>query len=628
MLILPGDRLPNAQPLDRPQRGRAPDRTRPRSWLDQLRIASAEPRDDPRICPPAIPGQLLLFRMRRQLTDAHARRIKDRGLAGYDRLREITIVLAAERGLSTAWWRGTCFMVRLALAVREADGGQITREALDDLSKLRNPATDVLRLAGLTRTGTLTPRPRGSLAAVPVSPQRSCGHCDSWGTRRLCEGCDNWRHPGHPAGDCARCGRKGIPLLDGLCRACCLHIDQRGPETRAQSWTQLWFGGELAPRLALRSGTLGYVAPHQKARAAAQRPPTPPVSPHLAVPGQGTLFDARRDWSCIAVGSLGDLPSLTPASKALLAEFREHARAHGWEEEVRRLAARSLRIVLAWVGADAPIREADISGIAADRPGTSARRMIQFLASHGLLTPDPERQANPHEQAIDRRLRELPAGIAAELRRWVLVLRGEGRRPHQPMAFETIRKYLSYLCPVLTDWSGRAASLREITPHDIRHALGQRPGQPAQDLASAMRSLFRALKQERLVFRDPTRGISVASVVRLPVPIPTDRLRGLIDRAAGPMARLAVALVAIHALGKLEVPRLLLADLDLPGGRLLVRRPLALHTVYLDDLTRALAYRVAPGTAPPLARHRQPAPAGQPADRSHGRPSRRSPRWS
>jgi len=157
------------------------------------------------------------------------------------------------------------------------------------------------------------------------------------------------------------------------------------------------------------------------------------------------------------------------------------------------------------------------------------------------------------------------------------------------MAFETIRKYLGYLYPVLSDWSGRVASLREITPDDIRHALRQRPGQPAQDLVTALRSLFRALKQERLVFRDPARGITVTSVVRLPAPIATDRLRGLIDRAGNPMDQLTVALVAIHGLGKLEVPRLLLADLDLPGGRLLVRRPLALHTVYLDDLTRALA---------------------------------------
>ncbi len=30
MLILPGDRPPRAQPLDKPLRGRAPDRTRPR----------------------------------------------------------------------------------------------------------------------------------------------------------------------------------------------------------------------------------------------------------------------------------------------------------------------------------------------------------------------------------------------------------------------------------------------------------------------------------------------------------------------------------------------------------------------------------------------------------------------
>ena len=591
MLILPGDRLPTAQPLDRPLRGRAPDRTRPRSWLGQLRIASAEPADDPRICQPAIRGQLLLFRPRRQLTDAHARRIKDRDLAGYDRLRQTAIALAAERGLSTAWWRGTCLMLRLALAVREADGDDhVPEEALDDLPRFRNPVADVLRHAGLTRAGALLPR-RGARAVVPRSPQRSCEHCDCWGVRKICEGCSSWRHPGHPVGDCTRCGREGTPLLDGLCRACCLHIDRHGPEARAQAWTQLWFGGELAPRLAVQSGMLGYVVPQQKARAraAARRPPAPPVSPHLAVPGQAVLFDARRDWSCIAVGSLDQLPSLTPAAQALLAEFREHARAQGWDEEVRRLAARSLRIVLAWVGADAPVHEADIRGISASRPGTSARRMLQFLASRNLIIPDPARQTDPHEQAIEHRLRGLPAGIAGELRRWVRVLRGEGRRRHQQMAFETIRKYLGYLYPVLAAWSGQVTSLREIAPDDIRQVLRQRPGQPAQDLATALRSLFRALKQERLIFRDPTRGISVPSVVRLPVPIATCRLRGLIDRADGPMAQLAVALVAIHGLGKREAPRLLLADLDLPGGRLLVRRSLALHTVYLDDLARALA---------------------------------------
>ena len=280
--------------------------------------------------------------------------------------------------------------------------------------------------------------------------------------------------------------------------------------------------------------------------------------------------------------------------------------------------------MLAWVGADAPIREADIRGISADRPGTSARRMIQFLACRDLLIP--AREADPHEQAIERRLRGLPAGIADELRRWVLVLRGEGRRPHQPMAFETIRKYLGYLYPVLTAWSGPVASLREITPDDIRHVLRQRPGQPAQDLARALRSLFRALKQERLVFRDPTRGISVASVVRLPVPIATDRLRGLIDRADGPMAQLTVALVAIHGLGKLEVPRLLLADLDLPDGRLLVRPPPGTPSTLTTSPAPWPSAGSGNGTAAgpsPLTRTCWSASRPQPWT-----PSRRSPSWS
>jgi site-specific recombinase XerC len=61
-----------------------------------------------------------------------------------------------------------------------------------------------------------------------------------------------------------------------------------------------------------------------------------------------------------------------------------------------------------------------------------------------------------------------------------------------------------------------------------RRPVQARPA--AQDLATALRSLFQALKQERLIFRSPTSGISVPPVVRLPVPIATDRLRRLIDR--------------------------------------------------------------------------------------------------
>ncbi|MFC6083006.1 hypothetical protein ACFP1K_17680 [Sphaerisporangium aureirubrum] len=480
MLILPGDRLPRSQPLDKPHRGKAPDHSRPRSWLDQLRIASAEPVDDPRVCPPTIRGQLLLFRPRRQLTDAHARRIKHRDFADFDRLAEMAAALTAERGLSKAWWRTTCLMLRLVLAVREADGDDlIPEETLDDLPIFRNAVADVLRHTDLTGAGMLRPR-RRPRPIVLHKPQRSCRYCDCWGFRRTCEGCNSWKNQNHPIGNCLRCRRVDIPLADGLCRACCLHIDEHGPQARTESWTQLWLGGDLAPRLALRTGTLGYVAPQHKARVrvAARRPPAPPISPHLVDYAQTTLFEARRDWSCFEKGALDQLPSLTPAAATLLEDFRRHVQARGLDEQVRRIAARSLRILLAWIGTDAPIHEADIWALPADRPGTSARHVLGFLQQRGLITPDPARQVDVHQQAIEQRLQEFPTPIANELRRWVQVLRGEGRRAHPAMPFETIRKYLGYLSPVLALWSGQVTSLREITVEDVRKVLKQRPGQP------------------------------------------------------------------------------------------------------------------------------------------------------
>jgi len=157
------------------------------------------------------------------------------------------------------------------------------------------------------------------------------------------------------------------------------------------------------------------------------------------------------------------------------------------------------------------------------------------------------------------------------------------------MPFSMIRRYLSYLDPVLHRWADRVTGLREITADDIREALNERSGHSARNRHTGLRSLFRALKQERLIFRDPTRGISVPKVNTLPAPIPSDQLRGLIERTSGSMAQLVVALIAIHGLGVAEVTRLHVADLDLTRGRLTVRRDTWPHTVYLDELTHARA---------------------------------------
>jgi integrase len=551
---------------------------------------SAVPADDPRVLPTTLTGQLVLVLLPRELTDEHQRRIRDRPLRGQETTKAAAAALVAERGLSKAMASWLARTIRLALAVRDADGHELVpADALDDLPQFSDWVAEVLGRAGM-----LGPRrvPRPVPVHDPSSP-RGCVDCDCWGIHihPRCTACQQWKFGlKHPLGDCRRCGRSGSPIRGGFCRACSVHLNEHGPDAAEQGDTQLWLGGEFALKLQRRNGHLGYdVYRHRAQRRAASRRPAPPLSPHLVDPAQGVLVDLRRDWSCIAIGSLDRLPSLPPNAAQLLEQFRSYAQRRHWDAPIRHHALRSLRIVLAWVGTDAPVPEVDIRALATDRPGSTARRVVEFLADRDLLIPDPARQLDPDERVTNQHLRTLPVPIADEVRHWVQVLRGEGRRPHPARSFETIRKYLGYIAPVLHDWAGKHQSLREITPAEIHDALHGLVGSPANDRLTALRSMFRALKQERLIFRDPTRGITGTDTVTLPTPVPTDRLRGLIERADGAMAQLMVALVAIHALGSRELTRLRLAELDLARGTLTVHRVNGQRLVYLDKLTHRLA---------------------------------------
>jgi hypothetical protein len=444
-------------------------------------------------------------------------------------------------------------------------------------------------------------------------PIGQCPICLGWGEKRqytACGACAKWRRAFPQQKPCLRCGHHNHVNGDGLCRACLqiLRIDDPGwiltrtpdrsvqlalivPGLRLPRASPLILLKKRMNRSAAQELTLRDLAPtpNQRQRWLWSHTPELTVVPHLVDPAQATLFDARRDWSRFTVGSVARLPSLTPTAQALLEEFQRHADAHGWNPTPRNNAAMTLRILLGWLGAQAPIHEADIRAIGDHRRNAGIRRVLQFLHAHGMVIPDPAHQGEAAQRAIDRRIAALPDPIGTELRCWVRVLRGEGRYPHPQFPFATIRSYLNCLRPALATWTEQVTSLREITRHDIQAALDRQPPVTARNLLSALRSLFRALKQERVIFRNPTRGISLPAMRRLPAPIPTDRLRGLIDRAGGPMAKFVVALVAIHGLGTKETAQLLLHDLDLRAGRLLVRRDTRHHTVYLDELTHTLA---------------------------------------
>ncbi|MFF5517064.1 hypothetical protein [Streptomyces coeruleorubidus] len=178
--------------------------------------------------------------------------------------------------------------------------------------------------------------------------------------------------------------------------------------------------------------------------------------------------------------------------------------------------------------------------------------------------------------------------MADQLRTWVAVRRGQGRRRHPPADFTRIRRDLHVALPVLTAWSRQGLDLREITPAHAAAALSARQGHQARGVHHVLLSVFRALKQERIIFTNPLAGLSPTTPVSLPQPLPSDRLRGLLDSIDNAMGRLAVGLVAVHAIKVTDIARMPLSTPDLARGTLRLRLRGQPHTVYLDTLTRHL----------------------------------------
>ncbi|MFE9221714.1 hypothetical protein ACFYN3_36025 [Streptomyces lavendulae] len=77
--------------------------------------------------------------------------------------------------------------------------------------------------------------------------------------------------------------------------------------------------------------------------------------------------------------------------------------------------------------------------------------------------------------------------------------------------------------------------------------------------------------------------------VRVPRPIPADRLKGLLNLAGGTKDRLALVLMAVYAVRPKQVAEILLDDLDRSTGRLRIRRPNRLdHVICLDEFALQL----------------------------------------
>nr|WP_244204239.1 hypothetical protein [Streptomyces africanus] len=153
-------------------------------------------------------------------------------------------------------------------------------------------------------------------------------------------------------------------------------------------------------------------------------------------------------------------------------------------------------------------------------------------------------------------------------------------REHGRLAFERLQDRLQR-------WgSGAVRAADEAPAHFVAKAA-------AKDGSSPRTKLKRPSTAKRVIFRDPTRNLPVGDLKGVPQSVPSDVLAGLLDQVTTPLERLAIALVAVHAVA-------------LSGG---VHPPARL--------------RVADLRPPPMARFHQPPPAGQSEKRTRPRPAGR-----
>ncbi|WP_281208424.1 hypothetical protein [Streptomyces sp. Isolate_45] len=605
-ILIPGAGGQGSRDLPRRSRGNPEPRLEPKPCRGA----------DSGLCPPTIPGQLALFHARRRLGHQEWLRI-----AGWSWPEESDLVraidaIAAEQGLSGPWRQLVKRAARLALAVRDADGGRYVDDAV--LEQIHYGITAGAREA-LRRAGLLSPLARQR----PTGPRvHGCSHCGSWGVinQRLCGSCREWSHdPEHyPQGRCVRCARDlAVHRTERMCRGCLAHVRESGPHTANEPFTQLTFAAPLAHQLCRQAGELGF-APHASSGPATRytmrrrhERRSARVDAWLVAPEQGLLFDMDRDWRRVALLDPDMLPVPTARAAALLEDFRTTFAdpETGLLPETSRRTMTALACLLSWLGAEAPLKESDVRAVAAARPGCSANKITSFLKERTLLLQDPPltvsgelhaeqpaaaRRQTPAareaalEAAVLVSVSRLPEPLSNELTVWVRVMRGTGRHQHRTVDWSRIRRYLYIATPVLTGWSTTTGSLREITTAQVKDELDRHSGARARDIHHVMLSIFRALKQEGIIFRNPMKDLSLTTPVQLPVNLPSDQLRGLLNRIPTAMGRLAVALVTIHAVKGEEVRRLLLTDYLPQRGTLAIRRGETVHTVYLDRLTRSL----------------------------------------
>lgn len=426
-----------------------------------------------------------------------------------------------------------------------------------------------------------------------MPPATSCPDClsfgSSYGTKSYCRACYDFTRRYHP-GECASC-RRIIAVKKGHCRLCWLQAGLTATGRRitpadfaqAGRYQQLSFAG---------MSWLGHISPRPAVPAPERpRPPAPAAGTQLQlpVPGQSRHFD-KAHWVASKITNEALLQARHIAA--------ELAGTRGWNPRIVTETGRALAVVLAdhipgdliaWSALSPALRSRDLS----------VTRTAEILSLTGLLHDD---RVPSFTSLMRERLALLPAPMAADAGHWLRTRIQGGPRSH-PRNEHTVRMNLNRVHPLLLEWAGNYAHLREITAADVVAATMPLHGSLRWQTLTALRSLFGHCKKTGRIFADPTRGIDTGQrPLKLIQPLQPAEIDQATAAALTPAARLALALAAVHAARPKTIRELHLGDIDLGNRRMAITgraRP-------LDDLTRHLLLawldhraRRWPGTANP-----------------------------
>ncbi|WP_328376378.1 methyltransferase domain-containing protein [Micromonospora zamorensis] len=393
-----------------------------------------------------------------------------------------------------------------------------------------------------------------------IPPVESCRDCYAWGVTRLhnwlCHGCSTWRAKYKIPGDCATCDRTVILGAEGVCRLC-----------RKQATLVRTGRDKLDVTAANRHGQQLFLANmfsdgsqfQPKSPPAESRQPLRPPVQHQ----QLLLIPIQRN-----LAACGRAAMPAPPDPALADELDRHTRAYAaarrWGKKHTDEARWGVRILLGLQDTPgAPINATEVLQLRAASLRTWT--VLEVLADAGLLIDDrpPTIETWFHSQIAG-----LPQQMTAELLTWFDVMRhGRSTSPRRrPRSETTIRLHTRWALPVLSAWaaSGRT-TLREITKDDVLDALPA-AGNPRSTAGQGLKSIFRVLKQHKILFTDPTRRVKTGDhEARQPVPVDLDALRQALTSSDAARAAV-VALIAFHGLRPGHIRRMKITDLR--DGRL------------------------------------------------------------